>query len=77
MKRECPDFVDNFNRTHKTTLTMFCRSGKFCSSGGQLANLSAPMFRVGIAFQVAVNFLLMVEVVSQRQVKLRVANAAR
>lgn len=29
------------------------------------------MIRVGIAFQVAVNFLLMVEVVGQRRVKLR------
>ena len=41
------------------------------SSGGQFANLSAPMIRVGIAFQVAVNFLLVVEVEGQRRVKLR------
>lgn len=41
------------------------------SSSGQLANLSAPMIRVGIAFQVAVNFLLVVEIVGQRRVQLR------
>ena len=41
------------------------------SSGGQFANLSAPMIRVGIAFQVAVNFLLVVEIAGQRRVQLR------
>lgn len=41
------------------------------SSGGQFANLSAPMIRVGVAFQVAVNFLLVVEVVGQRRVQFR------
>jgi hypothetical protein len=41
------------------------------SSGGKLANPPAPMLRVGFAFQVAVNFLLMVEVIGQRRVKLR------
>jgi hypothetical protein len=41
------------------------------SSGGKFANLPAPMIRVGIAFQVAVNFLLVVEIVGQRRVQFR------
>ena len=41
------------------------------SNSGQVANPSTPLIRVGIAFQVAVNFLLVVEIAGQRRVQLR------